>query len=126
MTRISFQRSEMEIMADQVVVIAKGRLLADESIGDFVNRSTSNDVLIRSPRIEELAKALVAEVPGLQPQLEPPDGLAVTGLTTDQIGEIAFRHQVPLAELTKRTASLEQAFLELTESGQEFQIGGMA
>jgi len=118
--------SEMEIMADHVVVIAKGRLLADESVGDFVDRSTSNDVLIRSPRIDAMVTALAEEVPGLLPQPQPPDGLAVTGLSTDQIGDIAFRHQVPLAELTKRTASLEQAFLELTESGQEFQLGGMA
>ena len=50
--------SEMEVMADHVVVIARGRLLADESVEDLVNRSTTNDVLIRSPRVDELAAAL--------------------------------------------------------------------
>ncbi len=115
--------SEMEIMADHVVVIAKGRLLADESIADFVNRSTTNDVLVRSPQIQALAAALIDEIPGLQPRPEPPDGLAVSGLTTDQIGEIAFRSGIALHELTKRTASLEQAFLEMTQAGQEYEMG---
>ena len=115
--------SEMEIMADHVVVIAKGRLLADESISDFVNRSTTNDVLVRSPHIQALVAALAGEIPGVQPRPEPPDGLSVSGLTTDQIGDIAFRHGVPLYELTKRTASLEQAFLEMTQAGQEYEMG---
>ncbi len=115
--------SEMEIMADHVVVIAKGRLLADESIADFVNRSTTNDVLVRSPQIQALAAALIDEIPGLQPRPEPPDGVAVSGLTTDQIGDIAFRSGIALHELTKRTASLEQAFLEMTQAGQEYEMG---
>lgn len=115
--------SEMEIMADHVVVIAKGRLLADESISDFVNRSTTNDVLVRSPQIQALVAALAGEIPGVQPRPESPDGLSVSGLTTDQIGDIAFRHGVPLYELTKRTASLEQAFLEMTQAGQEYEMG---
>lgn len=115
--------SEMEIMADHVVVIAKGRLLADESISDFVNRSTTNDVLVRSPHIQALVAALAGEIPGVQPRPESPDGLSVSGLTTDQIGDIAFRHGVPLYELTKRTASLEQAFLEMTQAGQEYEMG---
>ncbi len=115
--------SEMEIMADHVVVIAKGRLLADESIADFVNRSTTNDVLVRSPQIQALAAALIDEIPGLQPRPEPPDGVAVSGLTTDQIGDIAFRSGIALHERTKRTASLEQAFLEMTQAGQEYEMG---
>ncbi len=115
--------SEMEIMADHLVVIAKGRLLADESMSDFVERSTTNHVLVRSPRSEELASAILAEAPTAQVGAEPPDGLLVTGLTTDHVGDIAFRHELPVSELTRRTASLEQAFLEVTDSGQEFQVG---
>lgn len=115
--------SEMEIMADHVVVIAKGRLLADESMTDLINQSTTNDVLVRSPRAEDLAAAVRAELGPEAVSVEPPDGLAISGATTDQIGDIAFRHALPLAELTRRTASLEQAFLELTDSAQEFEIG---
>jgi ABC-2 type transport system ATP-binding protein len=115
--------SEMEIMADHLVVIAKGRLLANQSLAEFVDRSTTNHVFVRSPRIQELAAAIAAKIPDADTRPEPPDGLAVSGLTTDAIGDIAFRTGLPVCELTKRTASLEQAFLELTESGQEFQIG---
>jgi ABC-2 type transport system ATP-binding protein len=116
--------SEMEVMADHVVVIARGRLLADESVEDLVNRSTTNDVLIRSPRVDELAAALTEELGPDAVRLEAPDALAVSDASTDRVGDIAFRHGLPVAELTKRTASLEQAFLELTESGQDFRIGG--
>jgi ABC-2 type transport system ATP-binding protein len=114
--------SEMEVMADQVVVIAKGRLLADESIEDFVGRSTTNDIFVRSPQVEQLVEALRTEVDPASIRVEGA-GLAVNGVTTDQIGDIAFRNGIALAELSKRTASLEQAFLELTESGQEYRIG---
>ncbi|MEZ5185201.1 MAG: ATP-binding cassette domain-containing protein [Candidatus Nanopelagicales bacterium] len=116
--------SEMEVMADHVVVIARGRLLADESVSDFVERSTSNDVLIRSPRIDDLAAVLRAEFGPEAVRIEPPDGASISGVTTDHVGDIAFRAGVPIAELTRRTASLEQAFLEMTQSGQEYQIGG--
>ena len=88
----------------------QGASAGRRSISDFVNRSTTNDVLVRSPHIQALVAALAGEIPGVQPRPEPPDGLSVSGLTTDQIGDIAFRHGVPLYELTKRTASLEQAF----------------
>lgn len=114
--------SEMEVMADQVVVIAKGRLLADESIEDFVGRSTTNDIFVRSPQVEQLVEALRTEIDPASIRVEGA-GLAVNGVTTDQIGDIAFRNGIALAELSKRTASLEQAFLELTESGQEYRIG---
>lgn len=115
--------SEMEVMADHVIVIARGRLLADESVSDLVERSMSNDVLIRSPRIEDLAQALRTEFGPETVRTEPPDGVSISGVTTDQAGDIAFRAGVPIAELTRRTASLEQAFLELTDSGQEYKIG---
>lgn len=114
--------SEMEVMADQVVVIAKGRLLADESIEDFVGRSTTNDIFVRSPQVEQLVEALRTEIDPASIRVEGA-GLAVNGVTTDQIGDIAFRNGIALAELSKRTASLEQAFLELTESGQEYRLG---
>ena len=116
--------SEMEIMADHVVVIAKGRLLADEPLVDLVDRSTTNDVLVRSARLQELTAAVRGELGHDAVSDVPPDGIAISGATTDQVGDIAFRHGLPLSELTKRTASLEQAFLELTDSGQDFRIGG--
>jgi ABC-2 type transport system ATP-binding protein len=117
--------SEMEIMADHVVVIARGTLLANESMAEFLERATSNDVFVRSPQREALATALRAEL-GAGAVREDGAGLAVSGVATDQIGDIAFRNGLPVQELAKRTASLEQAFLELTESGQEYRMGETA
>lgn len=115
--------TEMEIMADHVVVIARGRLIADESMDEFKTRATANDVFVRTPQRQRLAEALIAHV-GADGIVEEPGGLAVRGVTTEQIGDIAFAAEVPIHELTMRKASLEQAFLELTTEGQEYALGG--
>jgi len=115
--------SEMEIMADQVVVITRGQLIADESMDEFRTRATSNDVFVRSTDSPALHAALVSEV-GEQSVAVDAAGLSVKGVTTDQVGDIAFRHGIGIQELTLRTASLEQAFLELTREGQDFAVGG--
>ncbi len=114
--------SEMALMADRLVVVAKGHLVADESIGAFVARSTKNDVLVRLGDRDRVGVAL--REAGGEVLDEGSDGLAVTGLTTDRIGEIAFAHGVAVRELVARQASLEEAFLELTSSQQEFAVGG--
>lgn len=113
--------SEMQLMADTLVVIAKGRLIAEESMADFVARSTRNDVFVRTSDPQLLIDSLASA--GISAAAEGLDGVAVTGAETDQVGEIAFRHQVPLRELTPRRASLEEAFLELTSGAQEFEAG---
>jgi ABC-2 type transport system ATP-binding protein len=113
--------SEMQLMADHLVVIAAGRMVADESLSDFVARSTRNDVLVRCTDPQALAAALAAE--GLAAVVEGPDGLAVTTSDTDRVGDIAFRAGVGVRELTRRTASLEEAFLELTSGDQQFRTG---
>ena len=116
--------SEMEIMADQVIVIARGRLLADESMAEFKTRATTTDVLVRTPDVEALRTALVTQL-GADAVTEVPGGFAVKGVTTDQVGDIAFRAHAAVQELTLRTASLEQAFLELTREGQDYALGGV-
>jgi ABC-2 type transport system ATP-binding protein len=115
--------SEMSLMADHLVVIAAGKLIADESITDFVARSTRNDVLVRCADPEALAAALAAE--GVVAVAEGPDGLAVQTADTDHVGDVAFRAGVAVRELTRRTASLEEAFLELTNDQQQFRTGGV-
>ena len=114
--------SEMAQMAEHLVVIAAGRMVADESIDTFVARSTRNDVLVRSTDPVALAAALAAE--GITSIAEDRDGLAVTSSDTDRIGDIAFRAGIGVRELTRRTASLEDAFLELTSGEQQFRVGG--
>ena len=113
--------SEMQLMADHLVVIAKGRMVADESLASFVARSTRNDVLVRTGERDRLAEALSAA--GLESVREGEDGLAVVTADTDLVGDVAFRAGLGLRELTRRTASLEDAFLELTSGEQQFATG---
>ncbi|WP_245563625.1 ATP-binding cassette domain-containing protein [Longispora albida] len=110
--------SEMQLMADDLVVIGRGRLIAHEPLAAFVARSTRNDVLVRVPDPVSLLGHLLAE--GLSAVREGPDGVAVSGTTTEKVGEVAFHCGQPVRELTTRTASLEQAFLELTSDHQEY------
>jgi len=114
--------SEMSLMAEHIVVIAAGRMVADESLDAFVARSTRNDVLVRSADRDRLLAALSAE--GLVAVAEGDDGLAVTTPDTDRVGDVAFRAGIGVRELTRRTASLEEAFLELTSGDQQFAVGG--
>ncbi|MEI8083537.1 MAG: ATP-binding cassette domain-containing protein [Actinomycetes bacterium] len=113
---------EMQVMAQELVVISRGRLIADESMASFVGRSTRNDVLVRAVDRDALLAALTGE--GVDATPEGEDGLAVRGAETERVGDIAFRNNVQLRELTGRQASLEQAFLEMTSHEQEFATGG--
>ena len=116
--------SEMALMAEHLVVIAAGRMLADEPLDSFVARSTRNDVLVRCTDPALLAAALNAA--GVTSVPEGADGLAVATSDTDLVGDAAFRAGVAVRELTRRTASLEEAFLELTSDQQQFRTGGAA
>ena len=113
--------NEMQVMADHVIVIAKGRLIADESMSAFVSRSTRNDVFIRSADAQALLTALQAA--GLTAVADG-DGVAVQGVPPRHVGEVAFAAGLPVWELTSREASLEEAFLELTSTEQQYELGG--
>jgi ABC-2 type transport system ATP-binding protein len=113
--------SEMQVMADQLVVIARGRLVADESLADFVARSTRNDVLVRVRDRDALLGVL--ERAGLVAVAEGDDGLAVTTADTGRVGDLAFEAGIAVQELTRRSATLEDAFLELTSGDQEYATG---
>ncbi len=116
--------SEMEQMAEHLVVIAAGRMVADESMAAFVARSTRNDVLVRCTDPSALAAALAAE--GIAATVEGADGLPIPISDTDRVGDIAFRAGMGVRELTRRTAWLEEAFLELTSGDQQFRTGESA
>lgn len=109
--------SEMSQMADNVVVIGKGKLIADTSISKLLASSGHSGVYVRSPKLSILEKALV----GSKAVVSKFDkGLKVSGLTTDDIGKLAFEKNVPLYELAPQAASLEEAFLELTAGAEEY------
>ena len=114
--------SEMQLMADDVVVIAKGSLIAAEPVSDFLARSESSKVKVRTNDSRKLAQALTAQ--GLTLDGHHDGSLTVAQTTTDRVGQIAFAAGVPLLELTLEQASLEQVFLDLTEQHQQYRVGG--
>jgi len=109
--------SEMALMADNIVVIGKGKLITSGSINDILSGNSHASVFVRSnkPRLLEatLAKASLISKP-----LD--GGLAVTGAKTDDIGKLAFKNGITILELAAHNASLEDAFLELTATSQEY------
>lgn len=110
--------AEMALTADHLVVIGRGRLIADCSVEEFIDRATDDVVLVRSPQ----ADALSAELQRLGHRVEHgQDGaLAVHDATSADVGELAARNGFVLHELTVRRASLEEAYLKLTESAVEY------
>ena len=109
--------SEMSKMADNIVVIGKGKLIADTSVSQLIARGSGSSVFVRASKQGEFKKVLTDK--GIDFQAVD-NGLRITGQSTDNIGELAFKSGVTLLELANQGASLEQVFLELTEHEQEF------
>jgi ABC-2 type transport system ATP-binding protein len=110
--------SEMEQTADHVLVIGRGRLVADMPMAAFMHRSSHSHVRVVSPRAHELTPYLEAQ--GARVTNGTPGELAVTGLDATTIGAIAFDQAIPLNELSTQRASLETAYMELTRDSVEF------
>jgi ABC-2 type transport system ATP-binding protein len=110
--------SEMEHTADHLIVIGRGKLLADCTMEEFIARSSGQSVRVRTPQLELLAKA-VATVGG-NAQREADGTLTVQGLNAAQVGDLAFDSGVRLHELAVVRASLEAAFMELTGDSVEY------
>ncbi|GAA1809854.1 ATP-binding cassette domain-containing protein [Planosporangium flavigriseum] len=110
--------SEMENTADHLLVIGRGRMIADCTVQEFIDANSELVVRVRTPEPTRLA-ALVTGDGGKA----VPDGegtLLVTDLTMDRIGDLAFDNGVRLHELSPLQASLEQAFMELTRDSVEY------
>jgi ABC-2 type transport system ATP-binding protein len=112
---------EMEETADRVLVIARGRLIADTTIEAFTQGAADSHVRIVSPDAGEFRVLL--ERAGGRPAGGPDGALVVRGLEAAAIGELAAEHGLRLHELTPRRASLESAFMELTHDGVEYRPG---
>ena len=110
--------SEMALTASHVVVIGRGRLIADVPISDFVRSGSGGDVLVCSPRGTDLAAILTAAGGNVVP--EPDGGLSVTGLDAPSIAGIAAEHGIAVHELATRAASLEEAYMEMTADSVEY------
>jgi ABC-2 type transport system ATP-binding protein len=117
--------SEMALTADHLIVVGRGRLIADASVGEIVQQASKNAaVVVRSARGEVLQRALAG--PGVVIESLDHDLLEVHGLSGRQIGEIALREGVALEELTPRQASLEDAFMALTGDSVDFHASPVA
>ena len=111
--------SEMALTADHVIVVGRGRLIADTSVEDLIRGASVGTVLVRSPEAQRLRAALAA--PDVTVSSEQPDVLEVSGLSAVQIGDAARDLGVAVHELTPQRASLEEAFMEMTKDDVEYQ-----
>jgi ABC-2 type transport system ATP-binding protein len=109
--------SEMALTAEQLIIVGRGRLIADVSV-DELTRSSRTSVRVRSPHAALLRDLLTG--PQVTVTSAEAGVLEVTGLDSDDIGRVAAQHQVTLYELVPRTASLEEAFMELTRDSVEY------
>jgi ABC-2 type transport system ATP-binding protein len=122
--------SEMALTADHVIVIGRGRLIADTSVEDVIAGASVNSVLVRTPDAQRLRGALAAD--DVTVVSDEPDLLQVTGLSAPQIGDAARDLGIALHELTPQRASLEEAFMTMTRDDVEYHgqitapIGGAA
>jgi ABC-2 type transport system ATP-binding protein len=110
--------SEMALTADHLIVIGRGKLIADTSVDDFVARASQKVVLVRSPELERLREELAG--PGVSFEAAERGALEVHGLTAEQVGDAAAAAAIALHELTPQQASLEEAFMNLTRDEVEF------
>ncbi len=104
--------SEMALTATDLVVIGRGRLIAQTSVDDFITSNTESTVLVRSPGADVLAAALRSAGAGVVARDD--GGLLVTGLDGASVGDLALEVGVALHELSPLQASLEEVFMELT------------
>jgi ABC-2 type transport system ATP-binding protein len=110
--------SEMAVTADHVVVIGKGRLIAQMPIGEFTAQNSNAYVRVRSPELARLRPVL--EAAGATTDPEPDGSLSVRGISREEVGQVAWDHSIMIHELATQSASLEEAFVESTEGSVQF------
>lgn len=111
--------SEMALTAEHLVIVGRGRLIADTTVNEVVASASANAaVRVRSPQLGELRRALAAD--GVSLSSDQADVLEVRGLPVERIGELAATAGVVLHELTPLRASLEDAYMDLTGDSVEY------
>ena len=116
--------SEMALTADHLIVIGRGRLIADLSVDEFIRKASKNLVRVRSPQASDLGDLIVG--PDVTVETVEPGVLEVVGLTAEQIGDAAAERGFAIHELTPQHASLEEAFMDLTREDVEYRAGQAA
>ena len=110
--------SEMALTATRLVVIGRGRLIADTTVDEFVARAGGGGVTVRTPQAARLRELLLG--PDITVTSQQSDLLKVQGLSAEQIGQTAWQARLPVYELTPQQASLEEAFMRLTDDSVDF------
>jgi ABC-2 type transport system ATP-binding protein len=114
--------SEMALTATRLVVVGRGRLIADTTVEEFVARAGGGAVTVRTPEAARLRDLLLG--PDITVTSEQSGVLHVQGLTAEQIGTAAWQARLPVFELTTQHASLEEAFMQLTDDSVDFRSHG--
>jgi ABC-2 type transport system ATP-binding protein len=113
--------SEMAQTATRLVIVGRGKLITETSVEDFIGRAAGGDVLVRTPETVNLGRALTG--PGVTVTSDGTDMLRVSGATAKQVGTAAWRAHVPVFELMPAQASLEEAFMQVTQDSVEYHAG---
>ncbi|GHD11468.1 ABC transporter ATP-binding protein [Zhihengliuella salsuginis] len=115
--------SEMAQTAHHLIVIGRGRILADASIEEIIASTKQQLSLVRTDDVEALMRALAAD--GVRSTATAPNTLEVVGLDPRQIAAAALESRILIYELTPRSSTLEDAYMELTKSEVEYVSGGI-
>jgi len=115
--------SEMALTADRLVIIGRGRLIAETTVADFLAAGTDNYTRVRCTHAAALAALLTER--GATVGREPDGALRVTGATADEIGEAARARGLGLLELSPQQMSLEQRYMELTRDTTDYHADPM-
>jgi ABC-2 type transport system ATP-binding protein len=110
--------NEMAVTADRLIIIGRGRLVAETTVADFLNSGQRNYVRVRSPDVDALGSALEAR--GAEVERRADDSLHVLRATTDDVGALARANGWALLELSAQQASLEQRYMELTRGSGDY------
>jgi len=116
--------SEMSMTADRLIIIGRGRLIAQTTVEEFLNAGSGSFVRVRSPQAGALAVLLTAR--GAAVARQAGDTLSITGVTAEAIGELARVNGFTLAELSAHQASLEDRYMELTSDSADYRAAAAA
>ena len=116
--------SEMAVTADHLIVLGKGRVIADAPVAEIIGGGARVGVRVRSPQASVLASALAS--PDVTVTHVEHDLLTVSGIDAGTVGDLAAHNGIALHELTPITASLEEAYLQLTNDDVEYRTGAPA
>jgi ABC-2 type transport system ATP-binding protein len=110
--------AEMANTADRLIVIGKGELIVSTTVAEFVGGSGADTVRVRSPQLDTLRRVLTEA--GLTVDTDGGSALLVRGVAIEVIGDLAARNAITLHELSAQRASLEEAYMKLTDEATEY------